>query len=113
MLGEATLLVNVTNNAWFGDSAAPHQQLQMARFRAREAGRYLARATSNGVTAVIGPDGAITARARQFEAEVLLARVQPRQGLTPYAHTGNWPVLGLAVVLLLGALRRRPATPSG
>ncbi len=39
VLGEATLLVNVTNNAWFGDSAAPHQQLQMARFRAREAGR--------------------------------------------------------------------------
>ena len=50
VLGEATLLVNVTNNAWFGDSAAPHQQLQMARFRAREAGRSLMRATSNGIT---------------------------------------------------------------
>ncbi len=58
-LPASTLLVNVTNNAWFGDSSAPHQQLQMARFRALEAGRFLMRATSNGITAVIGPDGAV------------------------------------------------------
>src|SRR4030095_8497281 len=47
-LAGATLLVNVTNNAWFGDSSAPHQQLQMARFRAIEAGRLLPRAHRNG-----------------------------------------------------------------
>ena len=102
VLDTATLLVNVTNNAWFGDSAAPHQQLQMARFRAREAGRWLFRATSNGVTAVIAPDGTVTARAPQFVPFVLKARVQPRTGLTPYARTGNWPVL--SVCLLLAAL---------
>ena len=105
VLGEATLLVNVTNNAWFGDSAAPHQQLQMARFRAREASRYLIRATSNGITAVIAPDGTVTARAPQFVPFVLKSRVQPMTGLTPYARTGNWPVLAgclLIAVLAIG-----------
>ena len=103
-LGEATLLVNVTNNAWFGDSAAPHQQLQMARFRAREAGRWLMRSTSNGVTAVIGPDGAVAARAPQFVPAVLKSTVQPRTGLTPYAGVGDWPVLTLAFLLVAAAL---------
>jgi apolipoprotein N-acyltransferase len=93
VLGEATLLVNVTNNAWFGDSAAPHQQLQMARFRAREAGRSLIRSTSNGITAVIRPDGKVSDVAPQFVPAVLKSRVQPMTGLTPYARTGNWPVL--------------------
>jgi apolipoprotein N-acyltransferase len=99
-LAGATLLVNVTNNAWFGDSAAPHQQLQMARFRAREAGRWLMRSTSNGITAVIAPDGAIAARAPQFEPAVLKSTVQPRTGLTPYARVGNWPVLSACALLL-------------
>jgi len=103
-LGQATLLVNVTNNAWFGDSAAPHQQLQMARFRAREAGRWLMRATSNGVTAVIGPDGAVAARAPQFVPAVLKSSVQPRTGLTPYARVGDWPILTLALLLVAAAL---------
>ncbi|MBX3702432.1 MAG: apolipoprotein N-acyltransferase [Steroidobacteraceae bacterium] len=112
VLAEATLLVNVTNNAWFGDSSAPHQQLQMSRLRAREAGRWLMRATSNGVTAVIAPDGSVAARAPQFEPAVLQATVQPRTGLTPYARTGNWPVLVLcllmaAVGVLSGLQRRR------
>jgi apolipoprotein N-acyltransferase len=116
MLGEAELLVNVTNNAWFGDSTAPHQQLEMARFRAREAGRWLARATSNGVTAIIAPDGRVVARARQFEPEILRGVVTPMTGLTPYARTGNWPVLGIAwlgvaVAVVLG--RRRGSRAAG
>ncbi len=110
-LADATLLVNVTNNAWFGDSSAPHQQLQMARFRAREAGRWLFRATSNGITAVIDPEGKVTARAPQFEPFVLKSTVQPRTGLTPYARTGNWPILSAAALIIavafLFALKRR------
>lgn len=107
VLPRATLLVNVTNNAWFGDSAAPHQQLQMARFRAREAGRYLVRATSNGVTGIIAPDGHVTVRAAQFVPEVLYGTARPYTGLTPYARTGNWPVLLLSgLALALGILVR-------
>ncbi|MGH8252146.1 MAG: apolipoprotein N-acyltransferase [Steroidobacteraceae bacterium] len=112
-LAGATLLVNVTNNAWFGDSAAPHQQLQMARFRAREAGRWLMRATSNGITAVIAPDGRVTARIPQFEPDVLKSTVQPRTGLTPYARIGNWPVLsacGLLLAIFLGLRLRQRRT---
>jgi apolipoprotein N-acyltransferase len=101
VLPGSTLLVNVTNNAWFGDSSAPHQQLQMARFRALEAGRWLMRATSNGITAVIAPDGRVIARAPQFEPAVLKSTVQPRTGLTPYARTGNGPVLAVSFVLLV------------
>ncbi len=100
-LPASTLLVNATNNAWFGDSSAPHQQLQMARFRALEAGRFLVRATSNGITAVIGPDGAIVDRIPQFVPGILKATVQPRTGLAPYARTGNWPILSLCFLLLL------------
>jgi apolipoprotein N-acyltransferase len=101
VLREATLLINVTNNAWFGDSTAPHQQMQIARFRALEAGRYLVRATSNGITGIIGPDGQVVARAAQFVPEVLLGEVRPFTGLTPYARTGNWPVLLLSALLVL------------
>jgi apolipoprotein N-acyltransferase len=100
-LPSATLLVNATNNAWFGDSSAPHQQLQMARFRALEAGRWLMRATSNGITAVIAPDGTVTARIPQFKPGILKSRVVPRTGLTPYARTGNWPILSFAFVMLI------------
>lgn len=112
VLEEATLLVNVTNNAWFGDSNAPHQQLQMARFRALEAGRYLVRATSNGISAVIGPDGGLRARAEQFVPAVLRAEARPHAGLTPYARTGNWPVLLLCVALaIVAGLAQRVERP--
>jgi len=113
VLRTATLLVNVTNNAWFGDSAAPHQQLQMARFRALEGGRYLVRATSNGVTAIIAPDGRITARAAQFVPELLRGTVRPYSGLTPYAHTGNWPVLVLCALALSAAFAIRRMRRAG
>jgi apolipoprotein N-acyltransferase len=104
VLREAELLINVTNNAWFGDSTAPHQQMQMARFRALEAGRYLVRATSNGITGIIGPDGQVVARAPQFVPDVLLGEARPFTGLTPYARTGNWPVLLLASLMVLAAV---------
>jgi apolipoprotein N-acyltransferase len=107
ILQQATLLVNVTNNAWYGDSSAPHQHLQIARMRALEAGRYLVRAANDGITAVIGPQGQIVARLPQFQEAVLRADVQPMAGLTPYARLGNYPVIGAAMLLLLVAIRRR------
>jgi apolipoprotein N-acyltransferase len=108
VLRDATLLINVTNNAWYGDSTAPHQHLQIARMRALEAGRFLVRAANDGITAVIGPHGEVVARLPQFQEAVLRAEVQPRTGLTPYARLGNYPVVVAGGALLgLAVWRRR------
>jgi apolipoprotein N-acyltransferase len=106
-LRQATLLINVTNNAWYGDSTAPHQHLQIARMRALEAGRFEVRAANDGITAVIDPRGRIVARVAQFQEDVLRAQVQPMTGLTPYARFGNYPVVLAALLLLAFAVWRR------
>jgi apolipoprotein N-acyltransferase len=93
---EATLLVNVSNDAWFGDSIAAPQHLQIARLRAAEVRRYQLRATNTGLTAVIDPFGNVTASLPQFEAGVLRSTVRGVTGSTPYIFWGNWPVLLLA-----------------
>ena len=106
VLREATLLINVTNNAWFGNSTAPHEHLQISRLRAIEAGRFLIRATNDGVTAVIAPHGEVVAQLPQFREGVLRADVVPMTGLTPYARVGNYPVVCGALALLAMAARR-------
>lgn len=100
-LPDATVLINVSNDGWFGDSIAPHQHLQIARMRALEAGRWVVRSTNNGISAFIDPRGAIAAIAPQFEFAALEFEIQPRSGLTPYAQTGNVPVILL--LLFIGA----------
>lgn len=109
-LPEASFLVNVSNDAWFGDSLAPHQHLQIARMRAREAERYMARATNTGISAIIDSRGRVTARSGLFRTEVLQGEVGLRRGATPYVRLGD----GLTVTLLAGllglALVRRPQT---
>ena len=99
-LPEASLLVNVTNNAWYGDSFAPHQHLEMSRMRALETGRYMLRVTTNGVSAIIDPAGRIVGRSPQFKTYVVTGEAVPRQGATPYVRVGNLPV----VLLVLGAV---------
>ncbi len=100
---QSTLLVNVTNDAWFGDSTAPHQHLDISRMRSLESGRAMLRATNDGVTALIEHDGSLLGSLPQFQPGVLTGEVQPRTGLTPYVRFGNWPILavlwlGLAVI---------------
>ena len=109
-LRTATLLVNVTNDAWFGRSTARYQHLQISRLRAKEAGRPMVRAANTGVSAVIDEFGRVTERAPEYQPSVMRGTLQPRSGLTPYATTGNWPILLLALVLSgLGAyFGRRP-----
>ncbi len=99
-LPEARFLVNVSNDAWFGDSFAPHQHLEIARSRAMETGRYLLRATNTGISAVIDPQGAIVARSVQFQEDVVRASIQPRTGLTPFSHWGNRGI----ITILFGVL---------
>jgi apolipoprotein N-acyltransferase len=88
-LPEATVMINVSNDGWFGNSIAAFQHLQIARMRALEVGRWVVRATNNGMSAFIGPRGELVAMAPRFEFATLTATVQPRSGLTPYARTGN------------------------
>lgn len=95
VLPEATVLVNVSNDAWFGDSVAPHQHLQIARMRAIEGGRPMLRATNTGVTATIDHRGRIQRIAPQFEVTALTDKVQPMTGRTPYVVVGNTLVIGL------------------
>jgi apolipoprotein N-acyltransferase len=95
----------VSNDAWFGDSIAPHQHLQIAQVRAAEVGRYLLRATNTGVTAVVDDRGRVEETLAQFQASVLKATVRGFEGATPYARVGNWVVLLLA---LAAALTRWP-----
>jgi apolipoprotein N-acyltransferase len=108
-LPEATLLVNVSNVAWFGDSLAPAQHLQISRMRALEAGRAMLRATNTGVTAIIDPRGRVVARLPQFTEGILEGEVRGYAGASPYVKFGNAPII-LMCVVLLGALvfiRRR------
>jgi apolipoprotein N-acyltransferase len=102
-LPDATILINVSNDAWFGDSIAPHQHLQIARMRALEAGRYVVRATNNGISAFIGPRGELIEAGPQFEYVTMTFDVVPRTGATPYVRVGNWPVIGFCALLLLAA----------
>lgn len=106
-LPEATLLINVSNDAWFGDTVAPHQHLQIARVRAAEASRYLLRATNTGITAFIDPRGRVVARSPAFEPHVLRGAVQGFTGSTPYARWGDWLTVIGASLVLLGCLFRR------
>ena len=105
-LSQATLLVNVSEDAWFGNSLAPHQRIQIARLRALESGRPMLRAANTGRSAVIDHRGEVTAHSRQFEIAVLRATVQPRTGITPYGRWGNVHVLLLLFVVIGACLRR-------
>ncbi len=105
-LPEATILVNISNDAWFGDSIAPHQHLQMARMRSLETGRYMLRSTNTGVSAIINEKGVITASSPQFVPHVTSDNVKTFEGLTPYARFGNWPVVIAAFLVLLIAFFR-------
>ncbi|MQY52701.1 apolipoprotein N-acyltransferase [Rhodocyclus gracilis] len=107
-LPQASLLVNLSNVAWFGDSLAPAQHLQIAQMRALESGRMMLRATNTGMTAIVGADGRVQAALPPFTRGALVGDVQGYSGTTPYVRWGDAPALLLAVLLLgLGALRRR------
>jgi apolipoprotein N-acyltransferase len=100
-LPEAALLVNVSNDAWFGDSLAPHQHLEMARMRARETGRPMLRATNTGISAIIDHTGRIIEKSPQFEEAVVKGEAVPMQGATPYVMMGNAPVVAASFICLL------------
>ena len=99
-LPEATLLVNVSNVAWFGDSLAPAQHLQIARMRAIETARMHLTATNTGITAAIDRDGRVLERLPQFAEGRLEIAAQGYAGATPYVRLRDWPVVLLSLLLL-------------
>lgn len=104
----ASVLANLSNTAWFGDSAAQPQHLQIARARALETGRPMLRATNTGMTAAISPQGEVTDSLPAFTPGILHATVQGYQGETPYSRWGNAAFLLVTASFLVNALRRRP-----
>lgn len=103
-LPHASMLVNVSNVAWFGRSIAPRQHLQISQTRALETGRYMLRATNTGVTAIIGPRGQIEKIAPEFTRAVVSQDVRGYQGATLYVRWGNYAVLLLATVMIASAI---------
>ena len=104
---EATLLLTVSNDAWFGDSFAPQQHMQMARMRAIENAKPMVRGTSNGITAIVDHRGKIEKQLEQFSAGELSSNVKPRVGQTFFAQTGSWPVVIMALLICGGLIGRR------
>lgn len=103
-LPEATLLVNLSNTAWFGDSLAQPQHLQIAQMRALETGRPMLRATNTGMTAVVGPRGRVERVLPPFGEGALLGEVSGYAGATPYVRWGNAAALLLVAIGLLAPL---------
>ncbi|OYW36748.1 MAG: apolipoprotein N-acyltransferase [Hydrogenophilales bacterium 12-61-10] len=113
-LPAATVLVNVSNLAWFGDSLAPWQHAQMSQMRALETGRMMLRATNTGLTAIIDTRGRLLASLPPFTQGSLSGTIQGYTGSTPYARWGNatvlgiWAVLAAVLGLLLARFKPRP-----
>lgn len=99
-LPEAEILINVSNDAWFGDSIAPHQHLEIARMRSLEFGRPAIRSTNTGISAFIDVDGKLLQTGKQFAPELMTGNVTPHQGSTPYVRVGNWFIIGLCLAIL-------------
>ncbi|NIF52548.1 apolipoprotein N-acyltransferase [Burkholderia sp. Ax-1724] len=96
----AGVLVNSTNLAWFGDTIALDQHLQIARMRALETGRPMLRATNTGMTAAIDANGRVIGRLAPYTVGSLDVKVQGTSGNTPYVTSGNNTVLAVSVLLL-------------
>ena len=99
-LPEAQLLINVSNDAWFGDSLAPHQHLEIARMRSLETGRAMIRATNTGISAILDHHGSILGEIPHDVHGAYTDLVQPRVGATPFVQAGNWPAVGAAAALV-------------
>lgn len=110
-LPDTSILLNPSNLAWFDGSLAISQRLDVVRMRALETGRPILRAANTGITAHIGPDGAVIDRLPEGIAGELRGDVLPHSGMTPYAHWGDYPtVLGSVAGLLLLAFSNRSST---
>ncbi|MBC7786787.1 MAG: apolipoprotein N-acyltransferase [Methylophilaceae bacterium] len=105
-LPQATLLVNASNDAWYGDSFAAYQHLQFSQARAIETGRTMLRATNTGATAMINPQGEVLAHAPHFSQTTLNVMAQGYGGVTPYIRWGNVPIISFLLLAASGLFIR-------
>ncbi len=106
--GDPHVLINMTVDTWFGDTQEPHVHLSLAAFRAVEHRRFLVRATNSGISAIVDALGRFTARTPVFEATTLAGEVRLLTGHTTlFERLGHWPG-GLAVLLSILVVLRRP-----
>ncbi|HKT67019.1 MAG TPA: nitrilase-related carbon-nitrogen hydrolase, partial [Burkholderia sp.] len=105
------ILINSTNLAWFGDTIALDQHLQIARMRSLETGRPMLRATNTGATAAIDAKGRVIARLPAFTVGSLDVRVEGTQGFTPYVTSGNNTVIAMSLLLLAFGFAFGPGRP--
>jgi apolipoprotein N-acyltransferase len=106
-LPEATLLVNISNDAWYGKSFAAEQHMQFSQARALETGRMMLRATNTGATAIIDQQGFVLAHAPHDEKNILTGKAQGYQGSTPYVRWGNWPFIVFSFSTIAFLIRRK------
>ncbi|MGH7830608.1 MAG: apolipoprotein N-acyltransferase, partial [Candidatus Binatia bacterium] len=97
----ANLLVNLTNDAWYGRTVAPWQHARLAQWRAIETRRSLVRVTNTGITTVIDPRGAILEALPIFTPGVLKSEVELLEGETPYVRFGDWFAWGATLASLI------------
>lgn len=112
--GRADFLLHLTNDAWFGTWSGPYQHLAQSRIRSIEQGLPMLRAANTGVSAAIDPYGRTIASLPLGEAGFVDVTLPAPLSPTPYARTGDWPVLALLAALMVGAgiLARRLDAPS-
>ena len=106
-LPEATLLVNISNDAWYGKSFAAEQHMQFSQARALETGRMMLRSTNTGATAIIDQQGFVLAHAPHDEKNILTGNAQGYQGTTPYVLWGNWPFIIFSFSIIAFLIRRK------
>ena len=103
-LGDAQLMVTISNDAWFGKSIGPLQHFEMARMRALENGRYLIRGTNTGLSGIFSHKGEIMLQGTPFVAESITGNIYLTRGVTPFTLTGSKPTIALCIFMLLLAI---------
>ena len=96
-----SFIINISNDAWFGNSLAPYQHLQIAQSRALESKKYLVRVANTGISAIIDQNGKIVNKIKLNTEGVINTRILALKGITPYMRFGDYPVLMLIFSIML------------
>ena len=107
-LQQANFIINISDDSWFGKSIGTFQQLQMAKMRSLETGRYLIYADNTGITAIINPQGNVIKEIAPFKSLILKGNIQAMQGVTPFMRFGDWAFFILLLCMLLISVIVKP-----